>query len=251
MKLSGIFWQILLATVLSIGGWLGSIASARADAFDDAARLYERGQALEAASMYEQIATTRGYSYALLYNMGNAYFRAGSPGMAIWAWREAEYLNPRHSDLQANLALAANRGNLPVAKGLADGTLRRIRLCESAWAAFTATLVWATLLSFGRTLPALYHKTTSLRWLAGIATLCFWALYGTKYWANLTGPNCIVVAHDTAVRFGPLEEAPVAFPAPEGSELRIVGSRNGWFQVTDSNAKPGWIDQKHVKRRLP
>ena len=44
-----------------------------------------------------------GYSAAGLYNLGNAYARAGKPGMAVLNYERASLLAPNDPDIEANL----------------------------------------------------------------------------------------------------------------------------------------------------
>ena len=76
--------------------------------FDAANRLYEKGDYAGAATAYQKLAHTGRASSALLFNLGNAYFKNGQIGHAIAAYRQAEQLNPRDPDIRANLKFALN-----------------------------------------------------------------------------------------------------------------------------------------------
>ena len=238
----------LLACLLS---WLGLVNLCRADAFDDAARLYERGQASEAASAYEDLLQAKGPSFPLLYNLGNAHFRAGNAGKALWAYREAEHLNPWDSDTQANISTVLVHFNLPQPKGFVESTIRHLPLGTTGWITLGLTAATSVLMTFSLWNPGLYQRTTSFRWLAGIASVVAWSAYSTALWNHFTGPNAIVIARDASVRHGPLEEAPAAYPAPDGSELRIIGIRREWYHVKDASGRQGWIAQIQLKRLMP
>ena len=231
--------------------WVFLAGLCRADAFDDAARLYERGQAAEAASAYEDLLQTRGPSPALLYNLGNAHFRAGAAGKALWAWREAEHLNPWDSDTQANISTALAHFNLPQPKGFIDATTHRLKLSATGWTALGLTTIASALFGFSLWNTGLYHRTTAFRWLAAIAAVGAWLAYCTALWNHLTGPNAIVIARDASVRHGPLEEAPAAYPIPDGSELRIIGVRKDWYHVKDASGRQGWVAQDQLKKLMP
>ena len=113
--------------------------------FPAANELYAKGKFAEAAAIYENILQTGGQSPALLFNDGNAEFKAGHPGRAIAAYRRAELLAPRDAELRANLAF--------VRKQVQGATLRESRwqdwigtLTLNEGALLTAVLFWATFL---------------------------------------------------------------------------------------------------------
>src|SRR5271170_1776891 len=54
-----------------------------------------------------------GYSAAALYNLGNAYARAGKPGMAVLNYERASLLAPNDPDVEANLRLVRESSHLP------------------------------------------------------------------------------------------------------------------------------------------
>jgi len=234
----------LLATLLVLGCLS---CTARGDAFDDAARSYEKGQGPESVAGFEKLIQTHGASFELLYNLGNAHFRNGSPGKALNAWRRAEYLRPRDADLQSNISLVGRQANATESTELVR-IGRRIRVQEAAWAALALNLIWAGLLATGAWRADLHHRLGLVRWLAGAASLVWFAGYAGVWWCHHEAPDLVVVAADAAVRSGPLEEAPIAFSTPEGLELKTIDARNDWLNVTDSNGRQGWIIKTQIER---
>ena len=77
--------------------------------FSAANQLYAKGKFADAAAAYEKILQTGAQSPALLFNAGNAEFKAGHLGKAIAAYRRAEQLSPRDAELRANLAFVRNQ----------------------------------------------------------------------------------------------------------------------------------------------
>src|SRR5215467_3632580 len=99
--ISGLLWLMLCSFRLE--------GQSVANAFDAANKLYEQGKFNEAAAAYEQVTNSGQVSTALYFNLGNAFFKAGQIGRAIVAYYQAERLNPRDSDLRANLQFARNQ----------------------------------------------------------------------------------------------------------------------------------------------
>src|SRR5215469_5260146 len=82
---------------------LGVVAAGGAtaeSAFDEANKLYEQGKYTEAANGYEKILQSGQVSAAVLYNLGNAFFKSGQLGRAIATYRRAQQLAPRDPDLR-------------------------------------------------------------------------------------------------------------------------------------------------------
>lgn len=54
-----------------------------------------------------------GYSAATLYNLANAYARAGKPGFAVLNYERAKLLDPNDPDIEANLNHVREASGLP------------------------------------------------------------------------------------------------------------------------------------------
>ncbi len=86
------FFSLLLLPLL----WpLCSQAELSASAFDAANRLYDQGKFSEAAFAYENLLRTGQASSAVYFNLGNAFFKSGQIGHAIFAYRQAGQSTPR------------------------------------------------------------------------------------------------------------------------------------------------------------
>jgi len=58
-------------------------------------------------------AATPGYSAPALYNLANAYARAGKPGLAVLNYERARLLDPADPDIDANLTHVRETSGLP------------------------------------------------------------------------------------------------------------------------------------------
>ena len=90
------FWITVLLATLVFAGKIPA-ADVAAD-FSTANELYAKGKFADAANLYEKVLQTGGQSPALLFNCGNAEFKAGHLGKAIAAYRQAELLAPRDAE---------------------------------------------------------------------------------------------------------------------------------------------------------
>lgn len=79
---------------------VGHISSATVEEADSA---YLAGNYKEAALLYDEIVQQQGISAPLLFNMGNAYMKAGDYGMAMLSYQRAKKLDPSNKRINSNL----------------------------------------------------------------------------------------------------------------------------------------------------
>ena len=84
-----------------------SLASADLDAtFDRGVAAYREGKWEEAEGAWRAMAEAGVHDPRVEYNLGNAAWKQGRLGEAIWRWERARRLDPDDRDLRSNLALA-------------------------------------------------------------------------------------------------------------------------------------------------
>ena len=88
-------------------------AQAEQDFFSGGNQAYLQGQYDKALDFYGQAAAEKGYSPALLYNMGNCFARLNKTGPAVLAYERTLLLDPGDRDARANLTLIRFRAHLP------------------------------------------------------------------------------------------------------------------------------------------
>jgi len=210
--------------------------------FEAANRLYEKGDYAGALGAYQKLADTRQTSPALLFNLGNAYFKNGQIGRAIFAYRHAQRLDPRDPDIRANLkfALSTVPGNDTRTSNL-DRALELLTLNERG--ALTAIALW---ICFGCMALGQFRTNfkSALRTFvvgAAIFAIFFGAWYAQGLIARVTERKVVVTAPTATVRFGPLEESQVSFNVRDGNELQLIGRKDKWLQVADASNRSGWI----------
>ncbi len=247
-------WLSILLAVICAGKILASDAISEkhltADAINDfgaANRLYAEGRFSDAANLYETILQHGGASSALLFNAGNAAFKAGHLGKAIAAYRQAQLLTPRDAELRANLAFVRNQ--------VQGATLR-----ESRWQNWINTLTlnegtlltmiffWAmfALFAFRQIKPALASKLRTATRLAVALTIFSGAVLALQAANRFNASIAIVTAADATARSGPFDEAQSVFSARDGAELKVLDQHDDWVQVVNNAGKIGWLNRKQV-----
>lgn len=221
--------------------------SALAADFESANRLYEKGDYAAAAGAYEKLTSTGRASPALLFNLGNAYFKNGQIGRAVAAYHRAQQLHPRDPDIRANLkfARAAVPGNNARSSPL-DRALNILTLNERGILTAAAIWIWFGSLALAQFRPLVRTTLRPITTAAAIVTLCFGAWYVQGLIERAANRKVVVVMPTSVVRFGPLEESQVSFNVRDGNELRLLGKKDKWLQVADTSNRSGWISQNDV-----
>jgi len=210
--------------------------------FESANLLYEKGQFEPAARAYESLLNAGVRSAPLLFNAGNAWFKAGKRGRAVACWLQAEALEPRNDRIQINLEFVrkeVNGGVLPDARWPAP--LRKLSLDE--WAAVFLAAGWACfgLLAIMVWRPAWRGRLKAPAWVSGLAFAGSLTLLviTTRDRAHTT--VAVVVTEEAVVRFGPLAASQSAFVARDGTEFRVVDRKDEWLRVADALGRDGWL----------
>lgn len=225
-------------------------------AFDAANKLYEEGKFPAAASAYETIAQSGVNSWALHFNLGDAWFKSGQVGRAIAEWRLAERITPRDPSLQFNLRFARKRvlGADAPAGPLWQRTLEGLTLNEWTVLASVLLWIWLSLLALREFKPSLRRTLAGYTATAGIGALlitgCLAAAAALKF---STRPAVVIVAEAIA-RTGPLDEAKVLHQLRDGTEVVVLDKKEvaagdkkqTWLQVRDAAQRTGWVKRDQL-----
>jgi len=238
-------WPAILLALVCAGKILATDVAAD---FTAANKLYAEGKFSDAAVAYEKIISTGAQSPALLFNYGNAEFKAGHLGKAIAAYRQAELLAPRDAELRANLAFVRNQ--------VQGATLRESRwqnwvgsLTLNEGAVLTAVLFWLMfgLLAARQMRPSLGPKLRSVtRWVV-VLTVGSGAVLGLQAANHFNASVAVVSSAETTARSGPFDDAQSAFTAHDGAELKVLDRHDDWVQVANGAGKVGWLNRKQVE----
>jgi len=243
-KLSGFLVTLVLAIVPATNIFA---ADAAAD-FSSANELYAKGKFAEAAAIYEGILRTNGLSASLLFNCGNAEFKAGHLGKAIAAYRRAELLTPGDAELRANLAFVRTQ--------VQGNTLRESRwrnwagaLTLNEGALLTAVLFWVAmgLLTVRQIRPALTPKLRAATRLVIVFVIFSGTVLVLQAANHFASSVAVVTDGEATARSGPFDDAQSAFTAHDGVEMRVTDRHDDWVQVSDGSGRIGWFSKKQVE----
>ncbi|HEX3856326.1 MAG TPA: tetratricopeptide repeat protein [Verrucomicrobiae bacterium] len=216
--------------------------------FHAANRLYAEGKFSDAANLYEIILQHGAASPNLLFNYGNAEFKSGNLGKAIAAFRRAELLAPRDSEIRANLTFARNQvQGATVRESFWQNWLENFSLNE--WTIFAAIAFWLTfiLLAAKQLNPALAPRLKSATWIFAMLTIFCGTILSVKAANHFSRQTAVVISAEATARSGPFDDAQNAFTARDGAELSVLDRRDDWVQVADGSGKIGWLPTKQVE----
>ncbi len=215
--------------------------------FREANARYEQEDYTGAAQRYQKIVEGGWESAPVYYNLGNAFFKRNRLGEAILYYRRAQNLAPRDPEINKNLEYAreALRDDIT---GLPAGIRRRAGRALAGWlslgewigitaAIYFLALFWLLVVIFFRPLrkfsPAVLKTLLPALVISAALTLLAYSHYRT--------PRGIILAEAVPVRYGPLETDAAAFNLHEGTEVRVVRERNGWYQIALPDGTSGWL----------
>ena len=236
------------ALVFVLAGWVSALLAPAADiagGFDAANRLYEQGRFAEAAVEYQKLIESGPVAPALYFNLGNAFFKAGSIGRAIAAYRQAQQLAPRDPDVRTNLQFVRNQVQGPTLQpGRWERALQRLTANEWTVLASVAFWMWLLLLAAIQLRPAWKSSLRTLVWVSGTATVLLGAGLGAVLSVN-SNRTAIVIAREAAIHNGPLDESPGVLTIHDGAEVQVLDRKDAWLQVGVAN-QAGWLKRDQV-----
>ena len=240
-QVSGFRFQVWVARLLVAFVALLPVAGAElVGEFEAANKLFEQGKFAEAAGAYERL-LTNGPTAALHFNLGNARFKSGQPGKAIFHFHQSLALAPRDPDARGNLQFARRSLGVSPEESFARHLLRLRTLGEWAWVAGAGLGAWFLLLALGEASPA---RRAGFGWLtrtAGVFAVGGSVLLTVAQWERRTAAGAVVVVTEASVRPGPLAESKVAFTLRDGAEVAVLDAKDGWLQVRDAGQRVGWL----------
>lgn len=245
-------WDMRWMVVLLLGFWAGPIFGGEAvvspepeAAFHEANRLYEQGDYPAAIAAYERLLENDQSSVALYFNLGNAWFKSGRIGQAIWHYRRARELNPRDADVRANLRFARNQAGAPDSEGRLQRWVGWLSLNEWTVVSVGCFGIWVV------GMIARQVSARSWRWLRFWTRLSLvaWVVSAMALaiaWQDRFGNQTAVVVADGEVHYGPFAESQTNYAVADGMELKVIDRREGWVQVEEARRGIGWIDRTRV-----
>ncbi len=202
---------------------------------------------MHAAAVYQEILDSGVRSGAVLFNQGNALMRAGQPGRAIAAYRQAERFRPGDPYLEANLQYAL--GSSPDEAGSSRPLLEYVLFWQD-WIGYAAKFrllgaaaaVTFLLACIGLFVSSRLPLRLAVASLLATAILAGSAAYDWNRFDRLE--HGVIVANDVVARKGNNPSYQPAFTKPleDGTEFSVRERRGDWLLIRLSGNQKGWIE---------
>jgi hypothetical protein len=239
------------AVLLALAFARPALAQRGPSTFAAANESYIEGRFDDAIQQYESLVTAGILHEDLFYNLGNAYFRAGYLGPAIFNYERALRITPSMDDARHNMEVA----RAVVAERVVD----RLRGAESeSWwvrmatffsvAQLTIAFLILDLVFFG-SLIALRFLSIGFARTALIATTVFIGIAMLGSFALLRGHSYvleeihqgIVIADQVVIREGSDGRSAEKGKLHPGVRVSLRGRDAGWLHIRLANGMEGWV----------
>ena len=246
----------ILAVLLTFAGQARSEEAARAGSlFFQGNASYGEEDYEGAISDYEEALSLGFESGPLYYNLGNAYFKAGSLGKAILNYLRAGRLMPNDADLKANLGYAQS-----LIKGGAIQPERKrparvffklagffsldgiTLLCAILYFVLCGLIISLILLENARKI-LIYSSAAIL-----VILIFFTSIFIAQYDKVLVQKEAVVIAEYSDAKFEPFDAVTTFFILYEGEHIAIITSREGWVKVRRGDGRQGWVKTEDIER---
>lgn len=225
-------------------------APAVTDRFDEANQRYHDGKYAEAVQVYEEIIKSNPQP-VVYYNLGNAYFKARKPGLAILNYKRALALAPRDRDIRQNLGFASQLIEYKIEDKRSwyvrklDKLLTRVTLME-CW---SVALGGYFIFTFGLFISLILNRRPIFGRSGALALVfvlfCSFPLL-LKYGVLGGGRPAVVIEPQAEVRYGPSTTDSIAFRLVEGLEVSLQGEERDWCRIQLTDGRSGWLPKSQV-----
>jgi hypothetical protein len=240
---------VLALTVGMYAGTAGALepaASAPSAPAAPAAPAAQQSQASQPVQLLQPAQPSRpsSYSASALYNVGNAYARAGKPGPAVLNYERAWLLDPGDPDIKANLHF------VQVAAGFAPESPSRFSHVATragprilAWLGFLGLLIAGASLVARQLYPG-YRRRLGGAALAGIVLMGSTVCNAIALWPTLHA--AVVIAPSAPVRVAPVANEEPSFVLPEAQIVTVNAEHDGFVLIRTKAGRIGWVPQANL-----
>ncbi len=232
------------------------IAHSPADVWSWANSAYQEQQWDEAITHYKDLDQMNLGSPELYANLGNAFYKKGELGEAIYYFKKSLKLDPSNKDVKYNLKLVSKDKiddyDLNANTGIESFWSRTLAIFGADNLAYLSVFCsLLTLIGFGWFLL----KSTSRKKRLGlnfglfsfiVGILALWMSFTAKRTA-LEMNHGIVMAKKVEIKGEPNKTATEVFTLHEGTEVLIKNRQEGWYEISLGDNLVGWAKMSEVR----
>lgn len=244
------------AAILILALLLCRTGEVEATSMKAASAAYARGDWSAAAAQYQALVDEGGGHETLFYNLGNAYFRTGSYGPAMFAYERALRVAPGYENALYNLQLARNAVSQRTTNQLHDadavswwlkGAIAVPISSSTLWLLIANALLFGVLAIRRNWRPSFRRRLASMvSVLLATSVLAAALLLAGHVHVNESIHHGVVIGDLVIMREGPdsgLEERGQLHP---GLRISVISEEPEWLLVRLGNGVEGWVPRAQV-----
>jgi hypothetical protein len=189
------------------------------------------------------------YSADGLYNLANAYARAGKPGLAVLNYERAALLAPGDADINANLQYVQANAHVAIER---EARVTRLILGVPTAVAAWIGVIGIAFLGGGLLVGRVWAQFGWIRAVAvAVGTLCI-AL--TVWHAVLLWPRthaAVILVAQTPARVSPVPMGDPAFTLPEAETVSLIATHEDYALIRTRAGLAGWVALANLGAVLP
>ncbi|MBC8127965.1 MAG: BatD family protein [Gloeobacteraceae cyanobacterium ES-bin-144] len=225
---------------------------------DLAQAAYDSANYDEAIKQWLKVGPYEELSPDVLYNIGNACYRAGSPGYAATYYRRALASDPDHPESRQNLRFIERKyGSITVHRPAFQDFIARLPL--SAWQSVLSCGAWLCFLSvliFPATRPGARARMVGLAALVIGPLLCAsgalgWRNYPSDAEFAPIAKQAVIVLENSVLHTEAARTSPEVIDAPPGSLCEVIRESGRWVYVSLAPKTRGWLPIESIERIIP
>ena len=240
-----LFFLIISAPVFA------SLSREDSEAFKKANQDYRSAKYSQAAESYESLSVKYPDQAVFFYNLGNSLHRQNQLGTALVAYEQAQALDPRNSDIRANLQFVnglvqyrvEDKRNwyLKAGQELLDYFTEKEIISMVLWSYLILAASWAFMLFLKPGTPWGWKRKTLL-----IISSFFFLVGLAKNVEMHFVRAAIVTSSEAPAHYGPSDADKVAFRAGEGIKAYVVDKRDDWSRILLVSGDSGWVRNTQI-----
>ena len=193
-----------------------------------------------------------------LFNIGNACYRAGSPGHAALYYRRALVRDPSHQESRQNLRFIERKcGSITVHRPEYQYALARFPL--DLWQGLWWTGSWLCVLAvlvFPATRPGARPRVAALAVLVVAPLLAACGGLGWRYFPNDAefaplDRQAVIIGDKAVLHADAARTSPDVIDAPPGSLCEVIRESGRWAYVAFATKTRGWLPVETIEKIVP
>ena len=221
----------------------------------DANNLYQEGQYENAIQSYQKILSQGYESGPLYFNLGNAYFRTGKLGYAIFNYEKGLKLDPNDDDLIYNLRIANSRtvdkiSELPKLFIISwwEGIVTSLTI--TGWSLMVILFYLILIASIAVYLLVRKVQLQRFAFMSGSFSLAILILLSVMLFSRINREAStdygILLSPSYSVKASPDSKSSDAFVIHEGIKFTIEDHVSDWDKIRLVDGKVGWIERNSI-----